>query len=81
MRNIENTSATTNLIKNIPKELLGKIGLLWNTGNENESIEVVVLYGEAYEAVNAYVNKIGGILDNLGYGFGIVTIDIKDLIK
>ena len=81
VRNIENTSATTNLIKNIPKELLGKIGLLWNTGNENESIEVVVLYGEAYEAVNAYVNKIGGILDNLGYGFGIVTIDIKDLIK
>mgnify|MGYP004552180227 FL=1 len=81
VRNIENTGITTNLIKNIPKELLGKFSLSWNVGNEDESIEVVVLYGEAYEAVNDYVNKIGGVLDNLGYGFGIVTINIKDLIK
>lgn len=81
VRNIENTGITTNLIKNIPKELLGKFSLSWNVGNKDESIEVVVLYGEAYEAVNDYVNKIGGVLDNLGYGFGIVTINIKDLIK
>lgn len=81
VRNIENTGITTNLIKNIPKELLGKFSLSWNVGNEDESIEVVVLYGEAYETVNDYVNKIGGVLDNLGYGFGIVTINIKDLIK
>ena len=56
VRNIENTSATTNLIKNIPKELLGKIGLSWNAGNE--SIEVVVLKDKNIDYNIAKLTKI-----------------------
>lgn len=80
MRVIENTNITTNLLKNLPKELLGKLNISWSTQSDTETIEVIVLYGESYEKVNEYVKKIGGQLDNLGYGFGIVTIDVKDLI-
>ena len=81
MRVIENTNITTNLLKNLPKELLGKINISWSTKSDTETIEAIVLYGESYEKVNEYVKKIDGELDNLGYGFGIVTIDVKNLIE
>lgn len=80
MRVIENSNTTTNLLKNMPKELLGKLNISWNTENSDSIIDVVVLYGESYEKVNEYVNGIGGKLDDLGYGFGIVTIEAKNLM-
>jgi len=80
VRVIENSNTTTNLLKNMPKELLGKLNISWNTENSDSIIDVVVLYGESYEKVNEYVNGIGGKLDNLGYGFGIVTIEAKNLM-
>ena len=63
MRVIENTNITTNLLKNLPKELLGKLNISWSTQSDTETIEVIVLYGESYEKVNEYVKKIGGQLD------------------
>lgn len=42
-------------------------------------IELVVLIGQNVEIVNEKVKGIGGKFENLGYGFGIITIDIKDI--
>ena len=82
MIDIENVKTATNLFKNIPKELFGKINYAANIEiDASGNIEVIVLYGEDFEAVNDYVNKIGAKLQNLGYGFGIVTISIDKLIE
>lgn len=78
MITIETVGNTINLVKNIPKELLGKLNLSSSINTSNEgSIEVVVLYGEKVSSVKSYVEEIGGKLEDLGYGFGIVEIDIN----
>jgi subtilisin family serine protease len=78
---IENINATINLFKNIPEQLLGKLNYSASIDvDEKGNLEVVVLYGEEFQAVNDYVNKIGGKLQNLGYGFGIVTIGVDKII-
>lgn len=48
-----------------------------NKGN----IEVVVLFGDKYEIVNKSVQQLGGTLEDLGYGFGIVTVKASDIRK
>jgi len=79
---IENIITSSNLFKNIPKELFGKVNYAANIETDSKgNIEVVVLYGKDYVAVNDYVNKIGAKLQDLGYGFGIVTIGIDKLLE
>ena len=48
-----------------------------NKGN----IEVVVLFGNRLDQVTRSVDAIGGIFENLGYGFGIVTVKSEDIRK
>ncbi|HEY5524335.1 MAG TPA: S8 family peptidase [Clostridium sp.] len=82
MIDIENLNTKTNLFKNIPKQLFGKVNFSANIEVDTKgNIEVVVLYGEAFQVVNDYVNKIGGKLEDLGYGFGIVTIAIDNIVE
>ena len=51
MIGIENTKATTNFFKNIPKELFGKLNFSANIDvDASGNIEVVVLYGEEFQA-------------------------------
>jgi len=79
---IENINATTNLFKNIPKELFGKFNFSASIDVDTSgNIEVVVLYGEDFQVVNDYVNKVGGKLEDLGYGFGIVTIGVDNIVE
>lgn len=79
---MESTGATTNLIKNIPESVLGKLNITANAiKNIDENIEVIVLYGEKLNDVNQYITSIGAKLQDLGYGYGIVTINAKDLGK
>jgi subtilisin family serine protease len=49
--------------------------------NTNQTIEVIVLYGEKFQTVNEYITSIGAKLQDLGYGYGIVTINIADVDK
>ena len=48
-----------------------------NKGN----IEIVVLFGNNLDKITKSVEAIGGIFENLGYGFGIVTIKAEDIRK
>ncbi|WP_243129635.1 MULTISPECIES: S8 family peptidase [Clostridium] len=79
---MENSSNTTNLIKNVPESILSKLNFMSKVSkNASEVIEVIVLYGENFERVNEYVNSIGAKLQDLGYGYGIVTIKATDVDK
>ena len=79
---IETIDNSINLVKNIPKELLGKLSLSSsiNTDSSGE-LEVIVLYGERLSSVRQYVESIGAKLEDLGYGFGIVTININKIFN
>ncbi|MGG7179122.1 S8 family serine peptidase [Clostridium paraputrificum] len=79
---MENINNSINLLKSIPESLLGKLNITQSTIIDgNGEIEVIILYGTAYSDVNNYVNSIGGKLDDLGYGYGIVNIPIEQLGK
>lgn len=72
---METTGGTLDLLMNVPKELRDKIIGTYNfqdpTGNE---IEVIVLYGSTPEVLRTQIEALGGIFEDLGYGYGIITI-------
>ncbi|MDS0525365.1 S8 family serine peptidase [Clostridium sp. SHJSY1] len=78
---MENGIKTTNLIKNVPESILSKLNFTSNLSQMDENIEVIVLYGEKFKDVNEYITSIGAKLQDLGYGYGIVTINRKDIEK
>jgi len=81
VRIIATIENTINLLKNIPKEVLGKINIAPSfASDENEDIEVVVLYGEQVEKVKALVESLDGTLQDLGYGFGIISLKPSKII-
>lgn len=70
------------LIKNIPKDLLGKLGINFGMNNENGNmIEVSIISGDTPENIRKIVEDLGGNYYDLGYGFGIVTIPFNNLLK
>ena len=77
---MENKIDAGSLLKNIPKAIKAKLNIsMFGLEQAQNPIEVVVLYGEAYEEVNKSVASLGGKLEDLGYGYGIVTINIDKL--
>ena len=82
MRIIATIENTINLLKNIPKEVLGKINIAPSFASDtDEDIEVVVLYGEQVEKVKALVESLDGTLQDLGYGFGIISLKPSKIIS
>jgi subtilisin family serine protease len=78
---MENINTGMDLLKGIPSAVKSKLNIsLIGLQQVENPIEVIVLYGEAYEEVNSFVSQIGGKLENLGYGYGIVTINIEKLV-
>lgn len=73
---------SVNLLKNFPKDILNNILNLYNIGTSKEgTIELVIIFGGNVESFKKSVESIGGIFENLDYGFGIITIKIEDLSK
>ena len=72
---MENTGGTLNLLMNVPKELKDKIISSYDYEDPAASqVELIVLYGSKPETLNEKVEALGGIFEDLGYGFGIITI-------
>ncbi|MEQ8156256.1 MAG: S8 family serine peptidase, partial [Clostridiaceae bacterium] len=66
----------------VPEQLAYKISSLAENEKINQgSIEVTVLFGENLDKVVKSVEKIGGIFEDLGFGFGIVTVKASDIRK
>ena len=79
---MENINTGKDLLKGIPSAVKSKLNIsLIGLQQVENPIEVIVLYGEAYEEVNTFVTQIGGKLENLGYGYGIITINIEKVVN
>ncbi|NFG61030.1 peptidase S8 [Clostridium botulinum] len=71
-----------NLLNRIPEQLLYKVTSLAQNEKINKgNIEIVVLFGNNLDKVTKSVEQIGGIFENLGFGFGIVTLKSEDIRK
>lgn len=84
MINIENIKldAKLNLLNKIPEQLLYKLVSLSENEKINKgSVELVVLFGDKLDKVTKSVERIGGIFENLGFGFGIITLKSEDIRK
>lgn len=87
MVNIENLTlnkmdSTLGLIQNTPKNLLSKLGINFSFGTGvGNTIEVTIISGDTSENIRKIVEDLGGKYEDLGYGFGIVTIPMNNLIK
>ena len=49
--------------------------------SSDNTIEVVVLFGEDRDIVKELVNKLQGTFEDLGYGFGIINIGVNKIIE
>lgn len=68
------------VIENIPSGLLNKSNISSKFINENNGIiEVVIISGDSVDNISQIVDNLGGTYENLGYGFGIVNIDVDKL--
>ncbi|MEQ8198637.1 MAG: S8 family peptidase, partial [Clostridiaceae bacterium] len=70
------------LLSEVPEQLAYKISSLAENEKMNQgNIEVTVLFGNNLDIVVKSVEKIGGVFENLGFGFGIVTVKASDIRK
>lgn len=80
IENIGGINHTNNLLKNIPTELLAKLNISQTISESSEgNIEVAVLYGEPFEEVQKLAKNLGGNAEDLGYGYGLVTIPTSNI--
>ncbi|MCY6370024.1 S8 family peptidase [Clostridium ganghwense] len=78
----ENRDGLLNLLLNVPSNIKAKIAEF----SQNDEIligkvELIVLFGDELIKVKQKVEAIGGIFENLGFGYGIITINMEDLLK
>jgi subtilisin family serine protease len=80
--NPNKVDAGLGLIQNVPKNILSKLGINYGTKfTETNLIEVTIISGDTPENVTKIVESLGGKYEDLGFGFGIVTIPIGNLGK
>lgn len=80
--NSNKISSGLGLAQNISKSLLGKLAIDGGFGKEkNNVIEVTIISGATPEEIRVEVENAGGSYYDLGYGFGLVTISIDNIIK
>lgn len=71
------TTVGIDFINTIPKQILNS--LIEQYSPNNGEIELVVLYGVNFLRFKNSVDKIGAKVEDLGYGFGILIINVNDL--
>lgn len=66
------------LLSNIPTQVLNNLAKYYDTtpGMEGK-IELIVIQGGSVDNFRKAVENIGGAFEDLDYGYGIITIDIK----
>lgn len=76
-----NINSGLGLIQNVPRTLLGKLGINYNLNKIGNKIEVSIISGDTPDNVKKVVEDLGGSYYDLGYGFGIVDIPIENIAK
>lgn len=77
----ENTSekyvdASIGLLTNVPKEIIDNLDFAIE---ENNTIEIIILYRDEPENVKLIVEDLNGTFEDLGFNFGLVNISIDKL--
>lgn len=88
MINIENINnnnkidATLGLIQNVPKTILAKLGISYLSAySNNEEIEVIIITSSTAEELEGMLSAFNASYEDLGFGFGIVTLRPENLIN
>ncbi|MEG2018489.1 MAG: S8 family peptidase [Clostridium sp.] len=75
---MEKSDGLLNLLLNLPQGIRAKLsGIYGQETIESQQIELIILYGNNRDAVNAQVQALGGTFEDLGFGYGIVTVNIN----
>lgn len=75
---MEKSDALLNLFINLPQNIQLKLGqILYPQAPIPNLVELVVLYGENGLEVKTQVEALGGTFEDLGFGYGIVTIALN----
>lgn len=69
------------LLANVPAALLNNLGYKLNLNQEDNKIEVTILYRDSAENIRNIVEGMGGVFIDLGLNFGIVRIPIDKLTE
>gem|GEM_PF-15943 len=71
--------ASIGLLTNVPSAILDKLGYKFNLENQNNNIELIILYRDSADQTKAFVEGLGGKFQDLGFNFAIVNIPINKL--
>ena len=70
------------LIQNVPKDVLSKIGINYvDENNQGNLLEVIIISASSPEELNEIIGSLGGRYEDLGYGFGLVSLPRENLWK
>lgn len=84
IENLANNKVDANLglIQNVPKDILSKLGINYlSVYSDTEQIEVIIISSSTKEELDNIVQEFNGTYEDLGFGFGIVTLSPGDLVK
>jgi len=76
-----NIDATLGLIENVPKAILGKLGISYLLNYNNQEIEVIIITSSTAEELEAILSTFDATYEDLGFGFGIVTLKPENLVR
>ncbi|EQB85943.1 hypothetical protein M918_16590 [Clostridium sp. BL8] len=75
---MEKSDGLLNLLLNLPQGIKSKLSPIFGEDTlTSQQIELAILYGDNREAVNAQVQALGGTFEDLGFGYGIVTVNVN----
>ena len=73
--------ASIGLLTNVPTALLSNLGYKLSLKQDDNKIEITILYRDSAENIRAVIEGLGGEFIDLGFNFGIVRIPIDKLIE
>lgn len=75
---LEKSDALLNLLINLPQSVQLKLGQVYTPQEITTNlIELIILFGESGASVKQQIEALGGTFEDLGFGYGIVTININ----
>ena len=82
MESVSKISGGLGLIQNVPQRILDKLNIAnINSNNIENRIDIVIISGDTVDNITAFVNNLEGTYEDLGYGFGIVNIEIDKITQ
>lgn len=70
--------ASIGLLANVPEGILNKLRKKLGANiDENNKIEITILYRSSIEEIRSFIESLGGEFQDLGFNFAIVNVEVK----